>query len=194
MDALGTGFDALLTRGALCALGCAALWATLVVATVAVEAWTRGRIRLAHRTGCPVAWRTWLLGLLVVLFAGAAPATAGERPGPGRADGPAIAALDGLPLPDRVAGAPVTTAPHRRGGPAVVVQPGDSLWRIARRMLPADAPDSTVAAVVETLHAHNRRTIGADPDLIRPGQRLGVPARALLVFPTLDPTTLSEAP
>jgi nucleoid-associated protein YgaU len=85
------------------------------------------------------------------------------------------------------------TAPRRASDAVVVVRPGDSLWRIARRLLSAGAPESDVAVMVDVLHAHNRHTIGPDADLIRPGQRLGVPPRAP-VFPAPDPTTISEAP
>jgi len=59
-----------------------------------------------------------------------------------------------------------------------------SLWAIARAGLPHGAGDATVARAAAELHALNRRTIGPDPDLIRPGQHL--------VFPS--PSTLSEEP
>jgi nucleoid-associated protein YgaU len=168
VDSLGTDFDALLTRGALAALVVAAGWALAMVVAVALEARTAGRVRLAERAGCPPAVRLWLLGVFVALFAGVAPATAsdtggGTRPGAGAALG---AALDGLPLPDRVADEP------RRSPRSIVVRPGDTLWQIARAHLPQDAADPAVAALVTHLYAVNRRTIGPDPDLIRPGQRL----------------------
>lgn len=185
MESLGPGFDTLLVRGALGALATAALWAIFVVGTVALEAVSGGRVRLAHRTGCPVAWRAWLLGVLVAAFAGLAPAQATESQPPG-----AAGALDGLPLPDRT----VDESPRHRGGPTpeVVVRPGDSLWLIARRLLPEHAANDTVARVVAQLHALNRTAIGADPDLIRPGQRLEVRAVGSHDFPA--PTTLQEEP
>jgi len=70
--------------------------------------------------------------------------------------------------------APVTpprapdTAPLRTGDRYEVVG-GDTLWSISRRMLgdPYAWPD---------IHAANREAV-RDPDLIRPGQRLVVPAR-----------------
>ena len=167
MNSLGPDFDTLLTRGAFVALTVAAGWAVLVVAAVALEARTAGRVQIAERAGCPAVVRLWLLGVFVALFAAAAaPASAGDR---GSAPADAATAttldptLDGLPLPDRVAGAPTRT---------VVVQPGDSLWRIARALLPDRTRNEEVAALVEDLHAANRRTIGPDPDLLQPGQRL----------------------
>ncbi|GAA3825764.1 hypothetical protein KACC15558_02030 [Brevibacterium ammoniilyticum] len=52
-----------------------------------------------------------------------------------------------------------------------VVEPGESLWSIA-----GEFTDSTAdqAELVAAIHAENRATIGADPDLIMPGQRLEI--------------------
>lgn len=183
MESLGPDFDTLLTRGALLGLGSAALWATLVIGAVALEAVSGGRVCLAHRTGCPAAWRAWLLGVLVAGIAGLAPAHATDSPPP-----TAARALDGLPLPDRA----VDESRRRTGRDPVIVRPGDSLWLIARRLLAPGAPDHAVAEAVAALHAHNRDAIGPDPDLIRPGQRLGVPPGPHHDFP--DPTTLLEEP
>jgi hypothetical protein len=186
VDSLGTDFDTLLTRAAVCGLVAAGAWALVLVGAVAIEARTGGRVQVADRAGCPPALRLWLLGVFMAVFAGVAPAHASDT-GSGRGvAGPGAAALDGLPLPDRATG-----GPERRGSRplrAVVVVPGDSLWRIVRELLPRDAADAEVAAGVLTLHAGNRRTIGADPDLLLPGQRLVVPPD----FP--DPTTAPEEP
>lgn len=176
--ALGTDFDTALTRGALAALVLAAAWVVVVVAAVAVEARSAGRIRLAERTGCPPVVRWWLLGLFVVLLAGVSPAEAsdsGSQAGPGTI-GPA---LDGLPLPGRAAPPP----PATRRPAQVVVEPGDSLWQIARERLP-EATDAELSRAVASTYAANRRSIGPDPDRIRPGQHL--------VFPS--PPTVSEEP
>lgn len=186
MESLGPDFDVLLTRGALGALATAALWATFVVSAVALEAVSGGRVRLAHRTGCPAAWRTWLLGVLVAAFTGLAPAQATQSQPSGAAP-----ALDGLPIPDRT----IDGSRSHGTGPTpavVIVRPGDSLWLIARRLLPEHAANVAVAAVVAQLHARNRTTIGADPGLVRPGQRLEIPSDASPDFPA--PTTLLEEP
>lgn len=52
-----------------------------------------------------------------------------------------------------------------------VVEPGESLWSIA-----GEFTDSTAdqAELVAAIHAENRAIIGADPDLIMPGQRLEI--------------------
>lgn len=177
--ALGTDFDTALTRGALAVLALAAVWVVVVVTAVALEARTAGRFRLAERTGCPPVVRWWLLGLFVALLAGVSPAEAsdsGSQAGPGTV----APALDGLPLPGRAAAPP---PPPARRLAHVVVGPGDSLWQIARERLP-DATDAAVSRAVAATYAANRRSIGPDPDVIRPGQHL--------VFPS--PPTVSEEP
>lgn len=92
----------------------------------------------------------------------------------------------GLPLPDRPTSArtsPDTTAdaaPPRVFAPRahrVVVQPGDTLWAIAARSLPAGATTAEIAAACDRWHAANRAAIGDDPDLIFPHQRLTPPGK-----------------
>jgi nucleoid-associated protein YgaU len=173
VDSLGTGFDALLARGALGVLVLAAGWAILVVLAVALEARTGGRVRLAERAGCPPRLRLWLLAAFVAVFGWVAPAHASDT-GSGDASTRTAAALDGLPLPDR------TTDASTR---VVLVGPGDSLWRIARRLHP-HADDRELARTVAVLYAANRSGIGPDPDHLQPGQRLLVDR----------PDTLPEAP
>ena len=59
----------------------------------------------------------------------------------------------------------------------VTVVPGDSLWAIAARHLPAGSTDAEVADAWPAWYAANAATIGADPDLILPGQHLHVPGQ-----------------
>ena len=83
--------------------------------------------------------------------------------------------------PARAAPAPEKpTRAHSAGteqsaSPTVVVQPGDSLWRIAAAHLPASAPTQRVAAAWPRWYAANRRVIGDDPGHITPGQLLAAP-------------------
>ena len=178
MSALGTPltFDALLTRGATYVLGGAVVWALAVVLAVALEARTAGRLRPARWLGCPAPVRRGLLAVVVVLLAGhAGPAAAGEHRDPGGV------VLDGLALPDRVEGAPALRRATRERSRTVIVRPGDSLWQIAAAELGEvceDPSPAAIAAQVGRLHRANRATIGADPDLIRPGQHLLVPTPA----------------
>jgi len=171
MNDLGAGFDALLVRGAVGALGVAVLWLAFVVVAVAVEARSDGRLRVAEHVGCPRVLRVWLLALFVALFAGLAPAQAGDHGTRPRATLDSAPMIEGLQLPDR----PEAHSRH------VVVRPGDTLWGIARDQLlratsATRSPSATsIAAAVARLHAANRGVIGPDPDLIRPGQHLKIP-------------------
>jgi Tfp pilus assembly protein FimV len=67
---------------------------------------------------------------------------------------------------------------HRAAATSIVVQPGDTLWTIASRRLGAGATGVAITAAWHAWYAANRSTIGPDPNLIRPGQRLTVPALA----------------
>ncbi len=79
------------------------------------------------------------------------------------------------PQPDVTAVSPA----GRRSTPddlaEVVVRRGDSLWAIAARHLGPGATDAEVAAEWPRWYAANRATIGADPDLVLPGQVLRPP-------------------
>ncbi len=91
---------------------------------------------------------------------------------------PATGVLDGLAVPDRATGSAPQAAARpvvRETRPAVRVRPGDSLWAIASRLLPAGADDARVTAAWHRLHRANLARIGDDPDLIQPGTRLVVP-------------------
>lgn len=62
------------------------------------------------------------------------------------------------------------------------VQPGDSLWGIAARMLRDEEGVQPASADVDRLwrsiYEANRAVVGSDPDLIFPGQRLSIPLEA----------------
>lgn len=60
----------------------------------------------------------------------------------------------------------------------VVVRCGDSLWSIAASHLGPEATVEQVAREWPRWYAANRAVIGADPDLIRPGQELRPPTAA----------------
>lgn len=79
--------------------------------------------------------------------------------------------LDGLRLPDR----PLASTPQARS--VVVVEPGDTLWAIAASSLPPGSSDADIALECSRWYAINRTTIGDDPDLIHPSQRLSPPPK-----------------
>jgi hypothetical protein len=160
-------FDGLLVGlAAWLLLGCA-VWVAAIGVAVLVEATTRGRVRATTWVGCPRAVRRLLLGGLGVALAVApAPAIAvGSSPEPrGSAPGP------DLPVPARTVGPDASRPPHR-----IEVRAGDCLWNLARSQLPEGASPARVDALADATYRRNRRVIGDDPDLVRPGQQLVLP-------------------
>ena len=68
-------------------------------------------------------------------------------------------------------------------GIVVMVQPGDSLWRIAAHSLGPDATDADVDNAWRAWYFVNREVIGDDPDVILPGQDLRAPSASAQVRP-----------
>ena len=81
--------------------------------------------------------------------------------------------LDRTPAGDTLVRAELRHTPPGRG--AVEVRLGDTLWSIAARHLGAGASVSDIADAWPRWFDANRATIGADPDLIRPGLLLVPP-------------------
>jgi LysM domain len=172
-------FDAVLVRGCKVAVAGCATWLWLATLVVTVDA-ARGREWSTR--GVPPAWRRLVLAACGVgLAAGlGAPAHAGDGSGASR--------VEGLPFPDRAtttthvsrvfaraASREVEVRSSRHEPAVVVVQPGDTLWDLARAGLPPEADETTVAVRVLQIHRANRGVIGPNPDLIRPRQRLRMP-------------------
>jgi hypothetical protein len=172
--------DAAVVDLAACVLLACLAWAWLVLSATVLEAW-RGVDPATRRPWHPplAVRRVVLAACGVALASGvAAPAGADEGSSPHHQEGGGhrhgAALLTGLPLPDRAVAPPRRSpAPTR----TVVVAPGDSLWSIAQRDLPPDAPDGEVVARWHAVYAANRRVIGPDPGLIEPGQRLHLPRK-----------------
>ena len=130
---------------------------------------------VTRRALVPRAWQVAAVAALgVAVSAGSA---SSGRPDRHRTARPGPARLDGLPLPDRPVGRPPTAAASAPApAPAdVTVRPGDTLWSLAAGALPDDATDSVVDRTWRAWYAANRRTVGPDPDLLLPGQRLVAP-------------------
>ena len=98
-------------------------------------------------------------GLAATVVVGAVPGALADG---GHGSRPAISALDWAHPVDRPG--------------AVVVRPGDSLWRIAARSLGRAPSAPAVATAWPEWWTANRTVVGPDPDLIVPGQRLRPPA------------------
>lgn len=145
--------DETLVRGCAAAALLAAAWLwTGTLRLVLAAHGGRGEHALHVRSGLPAPARRAVLVACGVALAGSVASGAGAAPGHG----------DRLPVPDRAPSHAVA---------AYVVRPGDSLWSIADRTLPAGA------GAWPRLYAVNRDVIGPDPDLIRPAQRLALPRR-----------------
>lgn len=85
-------------------------------------------------------------------------------------DAPPEVALPGTPQPVTevaVPTKPLTVVPPEAGQNVYVVQPGDTLNRIATRFY-------GIATLWPRIYEDNAQIIGSNPDLIRPGQRLTV--------------------
>jgi hypothetical protein len=187
----------------LCATGIwlAAAWLALGIAGATVAALPGSIGRVGHRVARAVLPRT-----LYRIVAGAAglgvllsPVLASGAPAP--RPGSAVAAMPTptpqwpsdapvpVPLwPTNPAARPTRTPEHRRAQPSrsaphrsqpqpVVVRRGDTLWRIAADHLPGHPSAQRIAASWPRWYAANRAVIGADPDLIVPGQHLYPPAK-----------------
>ncbi len=176
-------FESVLVTGcALAGVVCAAwLWGlvTLVVAE-ALQGRASQRAPAVVRRAVLAACGFSLAGALAV------PAHADRDAPPPDAGGATQSLLVGLPVPDRattttewlgtVAGSrPAREAPSAETPETVRVEPGDTLWGLAGASLPADATTEEVDRRWRAIYRANRTTIGADPDLIRPGQRLVLP-------------------
>jgi nucleoid-associated protein YgaU len=191
------GTIACLTAGAL--LGWLAIGGVVAVAAMAPTAGGRTAARLAARM-TPRLLRTLVAAAVggTITFASASSALAAPpapRATSAATSSPASRAtsspvLTQLPEPGwtpAVPPAPPTTRPadvslvSAAGGPPgsddapVVVRRGDTLWAIAARHLPSGADPAQIAREWPRWHAANRAVIGADPDLLQPGQELTPP-------------------
>ena len=75
-------------------------------------------------------------------------------------------------------------------GPTHTVAPGESLWSITARLLPAGSGPARIAQAWPALYRANSGVIGADPSLIRPGTVLSIPDP----LPAPGTTTGGQAP
>lgn len=180
--------EAWLVAVAAAAIWLAASWAGIVTTVVCVQV-LRDRScteRVGGSLGVPAPVRRLLLracGIAVVggLTGGLALSPAGATPGSLERERPAV-----TQAPSQApAQAPARSAAAVRqvaavDGDRVVVRPGDSLWRIAEAELTrrhgAAPSDAEVAAYWPRIHAANRALVGPDPDLVRPGVPLVLPA------------------
>ncbi|TKV61507.1 LysM peptidoglycan-binding domain-containing protein [Nakamurella flava] len=105
-------------------------------------------------------------------------------------DGPTVTTAVASPAPTAAPGhsgpaaaaepetsAPLSSAPTTgQAAEEVTVRPGDTLWSLAQRSLPADADDAAVDTAWRQWFAANRNVIGDNPDRLEPGQILLAPS------------------
>jgi LysM repeat protein len=176
-DLAGLRFDELLVwlSSAVAAAGTCWLWA---VTTVVALGAAHGRTTQGA-PGVPEGVRRAVLAACGVALAGGLGSPALATPGQVHRDHlhPATATLvSGLPLPDRATGS-AAPAPAPAPAPAhsVVVHRGDTLWSLARRELGSRADNAAVTGRWHAIYTLNRGVVGADPDVIHPGQQLRLP-------------------
>lgn len=176
---LASPFDRVVIHGAALVLALCACWWWSVTTAVVLDT-----LRAGHRTqvpGVPGAVRRLVLaacGVALVSTAQPALATPGAVHEHTHAGARGVV-VDGLPLPVRPLGAVRTRRVHAppqvSAPPEVVVADGDSLWSLAAARLGPGAVDADVTTYWHRIHALNRTSIGPDPDLLHPGQRLLLP-------------------
>lgn len=129
--------------------------------------------RAAGAWGAPLLRRAAVAGLGAGLSLGLSPAWATDQPTP--VEHAAELSTDlrpGFVTAARTETLAPTSAPSVE---TYVVRPGDSLWSISARTLGPDACDAQIAAEWPRWYHANRTVIGAEPDLIHPGQELVAP-------------------
>jgi hypothetical protein len=171
--------DVLLPRLSACVLLGCACWAWLALTATVSDAWRGARSPGRWSWACPSGVRRVVLAACGVALASGA-VTPAHADHADHADvhhhQHGLGVLRGLPLPERaVARRRSSSTVHARPGRVVAVHPGDTLWAIAERDLPAGATDHDIARRWQAIYAANRRSVGTDPDVIRPGQHLHLP-------------------
>lgn len=100
-----------------------------------------------------------------------------RTPAPTGAPPPSAPAPPGPATPARQPAPPVPPGPPGPGARSVlyVVRHGDTMWSITDWALGSRSTPARIAASWTQIWDANRKTIGRDPNLIHPGQRLRVP-------------------
>ena len=159
--------DVVLAQGA----GAAAfVVAALFLAQVARASWQLGRDEAARSWREPARPSTRLVSWVATSLVGLAAAPAAHAGTPAASQTVAtVVATPAATASGQIATAPVAAGRHDA--------PTESPR--AERHLGGDAPDAEVAKAWPRWYAANRAVIGSDPDVLRPGQVLRIPAGSL---------------
>ncbi|WP_062302732.1 LysM peptidoglycan-binding domain-containing protein [Demequina subtropica] len=120
-------------------------------------------------------WARSVAALLAALILGAGAAHAAEPPPSAGWLPDSRPSAAPSPVPHTSPTAPVDTASSAPEPALHVVTRGECLWSITADALGAGATPGAIAEAWPALYRENHARIGADPDLIRPGQRLVLP-------------------
>ena len=104
------------------------------------------------------------------------PAPAKPTPAPAKPTPAPAKPTTAAPKPAPAPAGPTVTAPQAGGAKRYVVVRGDTLWEITQRQLGPAASADQIARTWQDVYDANRAVIGSNPDLIRPGQTLTIPA------------------
>jgi nucleoid-associated protein YgaU len=139
-------------------------------------------VAMAVSPGCLRAFLGAAIGAGLVLGLGASSANAGPTSAGPTGPAPVLDRVIERKVTDstRTSRSKSTTPPQGRNPVAYVVRPGDSLWSISAASLKSRTAAQTtshddIARAWPRWYAANRAVIGADPDLLRPGQHLQSP-------------------
>lgn len=136
--------------------------------TISVRAWLNGEPD--PQPGSEVGGEHTVPGLPVAGPSG--------RPSSDAPDDAGSRSKSGLTYAPRTGAAPGTgsTAPaNAPSATSYVVKPGDSLWRIASRLLGSNATNPQIDAAWRRIYKANATAIGSNPSLIHPGLELTLP-------------------
>lgn len=102
--------------------------------------------------------------------------TEGRNPGSaGNPLSPRWTPAKNAPVDNVITRGPLRHAEAQAGEPTVAVQPGDTLWSLCAEHLGPYATDVEIAKEWPRWYEANRQVIGADPNLLLPGQVLRIP-------------------
>lgn len=177
--------DGTLVLSALWVIGCV-VWVVLAVATLTELVSALRRVRAPQLAGLrlPQAFAQQLVSTAALLFVATSSLAPTAQAAPLTTTATVSVAPEADPLP--VVSSLHATPPASPTAATYVVQPGDSLWRIAEQKLGAGERYPEIISL-------NADLLGNGPDFLKPGWRLQLPAAAAPLSATGDELTVTVA-